>query len=101
VRRLREAGVSVTERAPTGRGQLTGHTFVLTGALAGLTRDAAAARIEALGGRVSQTVSRRTDAVIVGDAPGHKLEDARRLGVRTIGRAGLEALLAGGRDRRS
>ncbi len=97
VRRLRAAGVRVTEAAPAARGPLAGRTLVLTGTLAGLTRDDAAARIEALGGRVGDAVSRRTDYVAVGDAPGRKLEDARRLGVRTLDRAGLEALLAGRR----
>ncbi|HEX9822233.1 MAG TPA: NAD-dependent DNA ligase LigA [Methylomirabilota bacterium] len=95
VRRLRAAGVRVTEAAPADRGPLAGRRFVLTGALAGLTRGEAAARIEALGGRVGDTVSRWTDYVVVGDAPGHKLEDARRLRVPTLGPAELEGLLAG------
>jgi DNA ligase (NAD+) len=97
LRRLRAAGVRMTEAAPAGRGPLAGRTFVLTGALAGLTRDEAAARIEAAGGRVSDTVSRRTDYVVVGDAPGRKLEDARRLGVRILGPPELASLLAGPR----
>jgi DNA ligase (NAD+) len=94
LRRLRASGVTMTEAAPAERGPLAGRTFVLTGALAGLTRDEAAARIEARGGRVTDAVSRHTDYVVVGEAPGRKREDARRLGVRTLDRAGLEALLA-------
>ena len=94
LRRLRAAGASVTEAAPIERGPLAGRIFVLTGALPGLTRDEAAARIAARGGRVSDTVSRRTDYVVVGEAPGRKLGAARRLGVRALGPAELEALLA-------
>ena len=97
VRGLQRAGVRVTEAAPAGQGPLAGRTFVLTGSLAGMTRDEAAQRIEALGGRVSNTVSRRTDAVVVGDAPGQKLDDARRLGVRTLGPSEFASLLAGSR----
>jgi DNA ligase (NAD+) len=94
VRRLRAAGVRVTETAPAAPGPLAGRTFVLTGALPSLTRDEAAARIEALGGRVSDAVSPRTDYVVVGETPGRKLDDARRRGIRTLGPAQLEALLA-------
>jgi DNA ligase (NAD+) len=97
LRRLRAAGVRVTERAGVERGPLAGRTVVLTGALAGLTRDQAAARVEALGGRVAESVSRHTDYVVVGEAPGRKREDARRLGIRTLGPAEFEALLAGTR----
>ena len=97
VGRLQRAGVRVTEQRGATLGPLAGRVFVVSGALPTLTRDEAVERIEALGGHVSDTVSRRTDAVIVGDRPGHKLDDARRLGVRTLGPAELEALLAGRR----
>jgi DNA ligase (NAD+) len=97
LRRLRAAGVAVTETASAERGPLAGRSFVVTGAFPGVTRDEATARIEALGGRVSDTVSRRTDSMVVGEAPGRKLERARRLGVRTLGPAEFEALLAGTR----
>ena len=93
MRRLRAGGVTVTESTPVARGLLAGRTVVLTGALPDLTRDEAAARIEARGGRVTDTVSRRTDYVVVGEAPGRKREDAGRLGVRTLGPAEFEALL--------
>jgi DNA ligase (NAD+) len=95
LRRLREAGVTVTEAAPTARGPLAGRTVVLTGTLPGLTRHEAAAHIEARGGRVTDTVSRRTDYVVVGEAPGQKREDARRLGVCMLGPTQFEALLGG------
>jgi DNA ligase (NAD+) len=84
-RRLKAAGVRVAERV--GRpaaGRLSGQTFVLTGTLAGLTRDQARGLIEACGGRVAEAVSKRTDVVVVGEAPGQKLDVARRLGIRTV-----------------
>jgi DNA ligase (NAD+) len=93
VRRLRAAGVTMTEAGPATRRPLAGRTVVLTGALPGLTREEAAARIEARGGRVTDTVSGRTDYVVVGEASGRKREDAGRLGVRTLGPAEFEALL--------
>jgi BRCT domain type II-containing protein len=100
VRRLRAAGVRMTETASTEWGSLAGRRFVLTGALPGLTRDEAAARIEALGGRVSDSVSRATDALIVGQAPGRKLRDARGLGVPILRPAQFEALLLSSRRSR-
>jgi DNA ligase (NAD+) len=93
-RRLVAAGVRVTERAaPRGRGPLAGQTFVLTGALATLTREDAAARIRRRGGRVTDGVSRETDYVVVGAAPGAKLARARALGVPTLGERELLALV--------
>lgn len=59
-------------------------TFVLTGAMRGLTREAARDAIERSGGRVSDSVSRKTDYLVVGESPGSKLAAARRLGVRTL-----------------
>lgn len=80
--RLAAAGVRTTERPParTG-GPLAGRTVVFTGTLPGLTRARAAALVEAAGGRVAGSVSRRTDHVVVGDEPGSTAELARRLGV--------------------
>jgi DNA ligase (NAD+) len=89
LRALGELGVDLTERGAVvdGPKPLAGKTFVLTGALSSLTREAARERIEALGGRVTSAVTRKTDYVVVGEAPGSKAEDARRLGVATLNEA--------------
>jgi DNA ligase (NAD+) len=86
---LAELGVDLTERGAVvgGPRPLAGKTFVLTGTLASLTRDAARERVEALGGRVTSSVTRKTDYVVVGEAPGSKADDARRLGVATLDEA--------------
>jgi DNA ligase (NAD+) len=78
--------------APTGH--LVGKTFVITGTLAGLSREAAKARIEALGGKVTNSLSGQTDYLVVGESPGSKLEKATKLGVATVDEAAFTALLA-------
>lgn len=94
VERLREVGVVMREAgAAAGPKPLAGKTFVLTGGLARLSRDEAKAAIARLGGRVTASVSRKTDYVVTGKDPGSKADDARRLGVPTIGEQELLRLI--------
>jgi DNA ligase (NAD+) len=70
-----------------------GKQFVLTGKLESLTRDEARALIEARGGRVTSTVSKKTDYVVAGEEAGSKLDKANALGVRVIDEAALKQML--------
>jgi DNA ligase (NAD+) len=94
IRRLRDAGLSFEEEGPPpGEGPLANLSFVLTGTLPTLTRERATELILLAGGRVTSTVSKKTDYLVAGDSPGSKLEKAERLGVSVIDEAGLLALL--------
>jgi DNA ligase (NAD+) len=84
------------EGVPPGDGVLGGKTLVLTGTLPDLTREEATERILAAGGRVTSSVSKKTDYVVAGEAAGSKLEKAERLGVPVLDEAGLLGLLEGG-----
>jgi DNA ligase (NAD+) len=96
IRDLREIGLKfASEGAPPGEGPLGGKTFVLTGTLPDLTREEATERIVRAGGRVTSSVSKKTDFVVAGASPGSKLEKAERLGVAVIDEAGLLGLLDG------
>jgi DNA ligase (NAD+) len=95
--RLREAGVKTTgERkvAPVGPQPLAGQTFVITGTLHAMSREDAQAQIEARGGKVTGSVSKKTHFVVVGEDAGSKLEKARTLGVPTLDEAAFVELLA-------
>jgi DNA ligase (NAD+) len=86
IERLRKAGLQFEEkqkRAAAGS-PLVGKTFVLTGTLSSCSREEAKQRIEELGGRVSSSVSKNTDYVVVGEDPGSKLNKAKKLGVQTL-----------------
>ena len=94
--RLREAGVRTSEgEPPAGSQAFLGKQFVLTGTLPGMTRDEAKAAIEARGGRVTSSVSKKTSMVVAGADAGSKLDKARALGLPIVDEAGLRALLAG------
>lgn len=96
IARLQRAGVDTS--APTRRrapdGKLAGKSFVLTGTLPGLTREQATELIVAAGGKVTGSVSKKTDYVVAGDEPGSKLTKAEELGIAIIDEAGLQDLLA-------
>ncbi|MDZ7790009.1 MAG: NAD-dependent DNA ligase LigA [Xanthomonadales bacterium] len=79
--------------AEAGDLPLAGRTYVLTGSLSGLTRSEAKKRLEALGARVTGSVSKNTTALIAGDSPGSKLDRARELGVEVLDEAALGKLL--------
>jgi DNA ligase (NAD+) len=92
---LRRRGLRFEEEGPPpGEGPFSGKTFVLTGTLPDLTREEATERITAAGGRVTSSVSKKTDYVVAGDSPGSKLEKAERLGVTVLDEAGLLELLS-------
>jgi DNA ligase (NAD+) len=105
VAKWREAGVQLADPGFTGSGPgaappeggagrpLAGITVVLTGTLADYTRDEAAEAIQAQGGKVSGSVSKKTSFVVVGENPGSKLDKAESLGVPVLDEAGLRLLL--------
>jgi DNA ligase (NAD+) len=93
---LRGQGLTLAEQGPPpGEGPLAGKTFVLTGTLPDLTREQATERIMAAGGRVTGSVSRKTDYLVAGESPGSKLAQAEKLGVAVLDEAGLLALVDG------
>lgn len=99
--RLRSSGVAMTagpdeaRLAAPAESPFRGKTVVLTGTLPGRTRDEAKEIVERLGGRVSGSVSKRTDLVVAGEEAGSKLEKARALGVTVIGQEEFERLVTG------
>lgn len=85
IKKLLDNGVKIqkVERAKKG-GKLLGQTFVLTGTLSTLTRDDAKEKLRELGGDISESVSKSTTAVIVGENPGSKYDKAKKLGIDTL-----------------
>jgi DNA ligase (NAD+) len=94
---LLELGLRWAEKEPASRpteGPCVGKTFVLTGTLAGMTRDEAKARIQALGGKVSGSVSKKTDYLLAGENAGSKLSKAQSLEIDILDEAAFEELVA-------
>jgi DNA ligase (NAD+) len=101
VERLRAANVNLVSEfenngRPPGTGPFDGQTFVLTGTLQTMTREAAQAEIEKRGGRVGSSVSKKTRYVVVGIEPGSKADKARAVGVETLDEEGFLRLIMGG-----
>jgi DNA ligase (NAD+) len=96
VEELRSVGVrlELAEREKPVEGPLTGRTYVITGTLERWSRDQARAALEAKGAKVTDSVSKKTTAVIVGESPGSKADKARKAGVEILDEAAFEALLA-------
>jgi DNA ligase (NAD+) len=94
VERLRKAGLQFEQQIKKKKaGALAGKSFVLTGTLPTLKREEAKEMIEAAGGKVTGSVSKKTDYVVAGDDPGSKIDKARELGVPLIGEAELQDML--------
>jgi len=94
VERLREAGLTLSGQKRQRGTTLEGKTFVLTGTLAHFTRDEAKKKIEDAGGKVTGSVSKKTDYVVAGTDAGSKLDKAKDLGVKVIGEGELDQLLS-------
>jgi DNA ligase (NAD+) len=99
VEKWRRAGVRLDEEVrSSGSTPLAGRTVVVTGSLAGFSRDEAKEAILARGGKVAGSVSKKTDFVVVGDSPGSKYDKALELGVPVLDEAGFQTLLSAGPD---
>jgi DNA ligase (NAD+) len=99
IRSLQKAGLHWDDAEPqsvVGEGPFSGKTFVLTGALTGMTRDEAKLLILKLGGKVTGSVSKKTDFVVYGESAGSKLTTAQSLKVPTLNEAEFSALVARG-----
>ncbi|MBW2037203.1 MAG: NAD-dependent DNA ligase LigA, partial [Deltaproteobacteria bacterium] len=84
IERMLKAGVTLETEEPAGEQFLADKTFVLTGGLETMTRSEAKARIQAMGGKVSSSVSKKTDYVVAGKEPGSKLDRAKELGIAIL-----------------
>ena len=101
IERMLEAGIRTSGDETPAHASLTGKTFVLTGALDSMARSEAKARIEALGGKVSSSVSGKTTYVVAGKDPGSKLDKARDLGVKILHEGQFVEMINNYKDTRS
>jgi DNA ligase (NAD+) len=97
VERLRKAGLTFAGKKKERGTKLAGKTFVLTGTLPHYSRDEAKKLIEDAGGKVTGSVSKKTDYVVAGDDAGSKLDKAKELGVKVIDEKGMGRLVSGSR----
>lgn len=98
VERLRKAGVNFKSELynpAAASGPFAGKTFELTGTLPTMSREEATAKIESLGGKVSGSVSKKTDYVLAGEEAGSKLDKAQKLGVKIIDEAEFQKMCDG------
>lgn len=94
ISKLRKSGLEFPEtRTKMKAGPLTGKTFVLTGTLVDFTRSAAKKAIESLGGKVTSSISKKTDYMVAGESPGSKLDKARKLGVSILDETAFKKLI--------
>ena len=96
--RLLERGILMEEQgeAPESGGPFEGQQFVLTGTLARFTREEAKEKIQSLGGRVTASISKKTDYVVSGTSAGSKLEKAQQLGIEVLDEEALQKLMEKG-----
>jgi DNA ligase (NAD+) len=98
VEKWRAAGVRMEDEGSEGPRPLEGVSVVITGSLESYSRDSATAAVQALGGKVSSAVSKKTGFVVFGDSPGSKYDKAVKLGVPLLDDAGFAVLLEKGPD---
>jgi DNA ligase (NAD+) len=98
VEKWRVAGVRMEDEGSEGPRPLEGVSVVITGSLESHSRDSATAAVQALGGKVSSSVSKKTGFVVFGDSPGSKYDKAVKLGVPLLDDAGFAVLLEKGPD---
>jgi DNA ligase (NAD+) len=96
VRKLRQVGVEPASPEASVAGPLAGRSFVFTGTLEAMSRRDAAARVQALGGIVTETVNKHTDYVVTGAEPGSKLARAQKAGVQVLDEGAFLRLLEAG-----
>ncbi len=93
VNKLLANGVEIISQPKRKAGKLTGKTFVITGTLESMSREEAKQKIKNLGGKVADSVSKKTDYVVVGAEPGSKYEKAQKLGIEILDESGLSKLM--------